>query len=189
MNRSLLALLLLTLGGLFLRQERPSDPAAAAPPAPVTVFCLRHAEKGAGEPDPVLSEAGAARAAALARLLGAAGVTHLFASEYQRTRQTLAPLAAARGLEVTVVSARDLPQQVQQLHALPPGAVAVVAGHSNTVPALVEALGGRIENLEPHPQGPRLGEEQYDRLFAVTRLAAGGPVSTLELRYGESQAP
>ncbi|MFY0534577.1 histidine phosphatase family protein [Nannocystis pusilla] len=67
---------------------------------------MRHGEKAADDPsDPSLSPAGEARAKALAELLGHAGVTHLFASEYRRTQATLRPLADAAGLQITVLPA------------------------------------------------------------------------------------
>ncbi len=73
------------------------------------------------------------------------------------------------------------------LRALPPGTVAVVAGHSNTVPALVEGLGGEIDGLvDTPPYGEILGDDEYDRLFMVTLPAGKGTaVKAVELRYGE----
>jgi broad specificity phosphatase PhoE len=159
-----------------------------APEPPVLVVVLRHAEaesSTAGERDPELSEAGAERAAVLARLLGEAGVTHLFASEYQRTQATLAPLADALELEVVVVPARDSAAQVASLRALPPGAVAVVAGHSNTVPTLARELGGEMRDLVEQPgHGTVLPHEAYDRIAQVVLPAGGGAGRMIELRYG-----
>ncbi|TDJ74901.1 MAG: histidine phosphatase family protein [Planctomycetota bacterium] len=153
---------------------------------PTTVFFLRHAEKGTDDArDPELSERGTERAAALAELLEHAGVTHLFASEFRRTQATLAPLAEALGLEVEIVSARSPDVQVAALRALPAGSVAVVAGHSNTTPALVRALGGEVGRLKASRSGDVLGEDEYGRLFVVVlppperRVA----VQTLELAY------
>jgi phosphohistidine phosphatase SixA len=164
---------------------------AAASDQPATVFLLRHAEKAestTNERDPSLSEAGRQRARALARLLGKAKVTHLFSSEFVRTNETLAPLAEAAGLEVQVIPARDGEDQVRALVALPPGSIAVVCGHSNTIPALVAALGGTIDALVDHPTyGPMLGDDEYDRLFVVIRPVAGESAQTIELRYGAAE--
>ncbi len=146
-----------------------------------TLVLVRHAETGGDtrtDRDPELSEAGAQRAADLASLFGHAGVTHLFSSEYKRTQATLAPLAEAAELKVQVISARDAEAQIRALDALPEGSVAVVAGHSNTVPALVQKLGGTFAQHPDAPEGPpTLLHDQYSRLFVLT-----GP-STLELRY------
>ena len=145
---------------------------------PVTVIVVRHAEKAldaSGGADPALSEAGVERAQALARLLGKAGVTDVFCTEYQRTRATVAPLAEVCELDAQAVPAQEDERQVALLRALEPGAVAVVAGHSNTVPELVRALGGEVDEID---------DIEYDRLFLVTLPGAGAAPQTLELRYG-----
>lgn len=174
---------LLTFSLLFALVGSP------APEDPVTVVVVRHAEKAAtgDTPDPELSGRGQERARDLARLLSEAGVTHLFASEFVRTRTTLAPLAEALALEVQVVSARTPAEQLTAIEDLPPGSLAVIAGHSNTVPKLVTGLGGTVSKLTENPQyGPMLGEDEYDRLFILT-LPAGDQttIRTLELRYGD----
>jgi len=158
---------------------------AATTVRPTTVILVRHAEKAADDPrDPNLSPAGEARARALAGMLAQAGVTHLFASEFKRTQATLRPLATAAGREVLVVPAADQAALVAAIEALPAGSIAVIAGHSNTVPALVTALGGALRGTVPSPTGPQLPDDAYDRLFLVI-LPARGEVQTLELR----QAP
>ena len=164
--------------------EPPARPVASSR----TVILLRHAEKGSDDRrDPSLSEAGEARARALARLLSKAGVTQLFASEYKRTQATLAPLAAALDVPVVAHPASDSAGLVRRLRALPPGSVAVVAGHSNTVPELAAALGAALPALSETPRGAMLAEEEYDRLFVLSFLAtpAPGAPALLELRYGD----
>jgi len=168
--------------------EVPEQEVLTSKPAePVLVFLVRHAEKGQDDArDPSLSDAGRARARELARVLGAAPVTHLFSTEYKRTRETLAPLAARHELEVTVVSARERAKQLAQLRALPPGSVAVVAGHSNTVPDLARELCGvELVGLERRGSMQLLPESAYDRLVQVV-LPGGtaGAVRGIELRYG-----
>jgi len=156
---------------------------------PVTVFLVRHAETAEStltQRDPALSAEGTQRARDLARLLSKAGVTHLFASEYARTGSTLAPLAAAAGLEVEVIAAREQGRQVEALRALAPGSIAVVCGHSNTVPGLVAALGGQARELAGDPRsGPTLPHDAYDRLFVLTLPAGEGALAqSIELRFG-----
>lgn len=183
-------------GVAFVSAARAQDGGGPAPlmqiVEPIDVFVLRHAEKGGGDPqDPELSEAGTARAGALARLLGAAGVTHLFASEYRRTQHTLAPLAAALGLEVVVAAARDVDALAERIAGLPSGSVVVVCGHSNTTPQLVDRLvrrGGASPAAEPRPN---LAESEFDRVFhtALVPNAIGSTLHlvsrVIELRYGE----
>ena len=186
--KTLLRYLLIPLLGLALGASLEfSSPTEST--QPTTVIVLRHAEADTSDRsnrDPNLSEVGAARAEALTKLLAEAGVTHLFCSEYQRTHDTLLPLSVAVEREPVEVSARTPDEQVKLLRALPPGSVAVVAGHSNTAPGLVEALGVTPLGIERHPEhGLLLDHDEYDRLFVVT-LSPSAEVSTslIELRYG-----
>ena len=180
--RSLFVLSLFLLGvGVGPRPQNEDEPPA---PEPVWVFLVRHAEKAAdGGRDPDLAPAGEQRAQALARLLAPAGVTHLFCSEYRRTRATLAPLAKALELEPSVVGAREVLQLAQRLRDLPAGSVAVVVGHSNTVPALAAALGRPLSGLEDSPQGPIFPETEYGRLIQLI-LHGQGASHGIELALG-----
>jgi phosphohistidine phosphatase SixA len=190
-----IALYLLPGGGAASAATSASVPAGAGSRGGeghrIIAILVRHAEKASEEPgDPPLSEKGIQRAEALARLLSAAGVTHLFATPYQRTGQTLAPLAAALGLEVRETEALEADQQVAAIKGLPAGSVAVVAGHSNTIPHMVRLLGGEVSGLVDGPAGPMIRDESYDRMFLVILPATVGGVpveraQSVELRYGE----
>jgi broad specificity phosphatase PhoE len=142
---------------------------------PITVFIVRHAEKGPGAPDPSLTDAGRQRAAELVRTVGDAHPTALFATEFKRTQETLDPLAKATGLTVTVTLARDVDGLLAKIHALPAGSRAVVATHSNLVDVIVEKLSG--------VKVPALTDADYDRLVVVT-VPAGGKGAAVVLRYG-----
>jgi len=190
--RSWLPRLLARASALLLLASIAAACAAPERPAPpVAIFLLRHAEKEANDPsDPDLSDAGRARAAALATLLEHAGVTHLYATEFKRTQQTLTPLAKGCGRSIAVVPANAPQQLVATLLELPPGSVAVVAGHSNTIPAIARALGATVDDLETGPEGEVLPD--YGRLLLVVISAHGpahGPAShgaprTLRLQVG-----
>ncbi len=140
---------------------------AAGRPAPVTtVIVVRHAEKHAEGDDPGLTAAGTARAATLAGMLRDLPVRAAFCSPFRRTRDTLAPLCAARGLTPVALPAADgkgLAARIREHHQ---GETVVVAGHSNTVPAILQAL-GVTEKIE-------MTEADYDRLYVVT-LGLDGP--------------
>jgi phosphohistidine phosphatase SixA len=152
----------------------------------VTVIAVRHAEKDRTErKDPKLTEAGVMRARELSRMLASSGVTHIYSTPYRRTRATVAPTAEAMKLEIQEYSPRDLSGFAKQLAGLPPGSVALVAGHSNTTPSLVLALGGDIAELESLDGVPALGDTQYDRLFVTTLPPAGHRAKTIELRFGK----
>lgn len=153
-----------------------------------TLLLVRHAETAAdthSSRDPELSEEGQARAVRLAELLAAAEVTHLFASEFRRTQATLAPLAERHELETAVRDARHSAELAAELRRLPGGSVAVVSGHSNTIPALARSLGASLADLDVHPQaGPILAHHDYGRLFVLTLEAnPERPPVLLELRY------
>lgn len=148
----------------------------AAQDAPLTIFVVRHAEKGPENPDPSLTEAGQRRAAALAKTLTDARVTALFASEFKRTQETLVPLARAGGLTTVVVPAGKLDDLIAQLRALPAGSRAVVASHSNLVHLIVERLSGQ--------KVPLLTDADHDRMVVVT-VQGDGKGQAVVLRYGE----
>ncbi len=147
-------------------ESTPADEPAAEPAAaPMVIMLVRHAEKAKdGTPDPPLTERGVRRAQCLARLLDGFGPTHLFATQYQRTAATIAPLAEASGISVTTIEAQDGPGWGQALGELPAGARVVIAGHSNTLPALVSMLGGQLDRLDPKGNIP---DDDYDRLVHV----------------------
>jgi broad specificity phosphatase PhoE len=141
-----------------------------------TVIVVRHAEKADSSSDAALSAKGKARARALAELLRAAGVTHIITSEFQRTRETAAPLASALGLTAEQVAARDLPALVARLKALDPAAIVLVVGHSNTIPPMLTVLGW--------PNTLDLHEGDYDDVF-VLAPHPGQRASMIRLKYGQ----
>ncbi|HEX4870753.1 MAG TPA: histidine phosphatase family protein [Nevskiaceae bacterium] len=147
----------------------------AAPLSAQTVWLVRHAEKAAdGSADPGLSAAGQRRAQALAEALAGAGMARVISSDRRRTRDTALPLALQRGLAVqpTAAPAAVLAAELTAAAAASP---VLVVGHSNTVPALLQALG-----VPPPAEWP---DACYDRLYWVD-LATTPPRWAL-LRYGE----
>jgi broad specificity phosphatase PhoE len=154
--------------------------AGIGPPDTVVVI-VRHAEKAADDPkDPTLSEAGQARAEALAKALQGLPLSAADATPYRRTRLTAAPAAKACGIEVTVReanAANNATYATDLAHAIRqgvPGRNILVVGHSNTVPELVQALTG----VAPAP----MADTEYDRIYVVT-LPADGPARFVVLRY------
>ena len=164
---------------------RPPGPALAQSPAgagePVVVYLVRHVERAEdGTNDPPISAEGRARADALAGMLADAGITHVHSTDYERTRQTAAPLADALGLPVETYDPRDLPALAAHLRGTP--GRHLVVGHSNTTPDAVAALGG-----EP---ATAIGEMEYDRLYVVVIPAdAAARPTTVLLRFGAAAHP
>jgi phosphohistidine phosphatase SixA len=142
----------------------------------ITVLLVRHADIDLPpvSDDPPLNSAGWARAEALAHVAGAAGVTTLFTSSYTRTKQTLQPLATRLGLQPR--EAPELPALVGEVLSGPVGAVVLIAGHSNTVPAMVAAFGASSSI-------PVIDEHKFDNLFVVT-VVKQGRAGLVHLRYG-----
>ena len=143
-----------------------SATAPAAPPGATVVVVVRHAEKATDDArDPSLTQAGTERAQALAHRLEGAGLDAAYATQYRRTQLTAAPAAAKAGIEVQVRPADAAnaasygPDLARDLRALPPGSTALVVGHSNTVPGIVEAISG-----QPAPDMP---ETEYDRYTVI----------------------
>lgn len=154
-----------------------------------TLILVRHTEKSDDDRvNPSLSEEGEARAAELARMFGAAGVTGLVHTEYKRTRDTLAPLAEALGIESETIGASEMPKLLERLRGAKAGDVIAVAGHSNTIPAIAHAFGVLLPDLDPIPKGSKaahgyLPHGAYDRVHVLTPGAEN--VRLLELRYGK----
>jgi broad specificity phosphatase PhoE len=138
-----------------------------------TVILVRHAEKASGGgSDPVLSEAGLARAEALARMLAGAHVTAIYASKYQRAKLTAAPTAKAMKLEPTILTeAKDIAADIKAKHL---GETVLVVGHANTVPELIGLLGV----AKPPAQ---IDEAEFGNLYICT--VAGERASVLRLEY------
>jgi len=153
--------------------------AAALHAEPALVLLVRHAERAA-EPkgDPDLSGEGRQRAQALAAALADVSVTGIVTTQFQRTRQTAAPLAAARGLTPQVVEAKRGEDHIAAVTAAvrQMNGVVLVVGHSNTVPQVAAALAGSA--------GKPIDfcETSYSHLLAVqgTHL--------LRVRYGAADA-
>lgn len=184
-----LSAIVLLVATLFAVRASGSEDqkAPSAPPRPTTIVLVRHAEKDAqGDPrDPGLSAEGKARSERLAKMFAASGVTHLFASEFHRTQDTLAPLAAPAKLKVEAVPGAKTADLLHALDALPAGSIAVVAGHSNTVPAIAAHYGVALSGLEKSAQGEMMPESAFDRLYVITLPPAGSKAAAglLELRY------
>jgi phosphohistidine phosphatase SixA len=181
------ALLTLVLGAApAAGQAAGQAPAASAATTGGTtlVVLVRHAEKAAAPADdPPLDSAGTARAQALRLALADAGIQHVLATPRRRTSDTAAPLARALGLTpelVPLTAGASHVAAVADAVRRQAGRVVLVVGHSNTIPAIVGALGG--------PKLPDLCDAQYAQLF-VLALPASGPARLVRSQYGTPDAP
>ncbi len=156
-----------------------SGSVAAADAVATTVVLVRHAEKAATPAqDPLLNEAGQQRAQRLADALKFASIGAIVVTPYARTRQTAAPLAQRNGLQAQAVDAAgDTAAHARAVAAAViahAGVNTLVVGHSNTLPAIIEALGGPI--VAP------IGDDEFDHLFTLV-LQAGVKPTLVESHY------
>jgi histidine phosphatase superfamily protein (branch 1) len=131
------------------------------------IFVVRHAERADTSADSPLSADGEARAARLAALLKDAGITQIYTTDRQRTIQTAAPLAAERHLTPAALKSGDTGGLMSRLHAASAHDRILVVGHSNTVPAVLSALG-----VAP---AVTLNDDEYDNLFLVVPTSGAAP--------------
>jgi broad specificity phosphatase PhoE len=105
-------------------------------------------------------------------------VTAIVTSDRRRTRETAAPIAKARGLTPVEVGRPDGSFEGHVAAVVAevmrhPGGVVLVVGHTDTLPAIVRALGapsigtmgdaefGTLFLLSPGPEGMRLVRARY----------------------------
>ncbi|MFN2565536.1 MAG: histidine phosphatase family protein [Gemmatimonadaceae bacterium] len=158
--------------------------AATARAQAAMVILVRHADKAAAPAaDPELTDAGRQRAQDLAAALRDAGVRTVITTQFARTRLTAEPLAASAGITPTAIAAsRDVKAHAAEIAAAirsrPGGDVVLVVGHSNTVPAIIAALGG--------PTIPDLCDSEYASLFVLQLSPSGARL--VRGRYGAADA-
>ena len=157
LSAALLAAILAACSTLLPRSEEPS------------FYVMRHLHKAAGA-DPGLTEEGMRCADRLADLLARRGIGAVYASTTNRARDTAAPLAARLAIGVDEYDPRDTAGLVARVRA-EPGSVLVV-GHSNTVPDIVEGLGGA------RPEA--LAEDRYGEVWRVSRASGTMAHSRIE---------
>ncbi len=177
--------LLRTLGlvlvlGACARSSTATPPAAARAGggAPLLVVLVRHGEKApAPANDPVLSDAGMARAAALDASLRELPITDVVVSQLQRTRLTASVFITRSGAAVHVVPigpagvaahVKDVADTVRAISQMAGHTGVLVVGHSNTVTSIVEALGGGAT--------PALCDSQYSQFYMLR-----GTVASMQL--------
>lgn len=165
--------LLMTFG--LVGQTTASEQEEGNPisPALTTVFVVRHAERTEQGEDPELIAEGRRRAKKLAHVLGQAGVQAIYVTPTLRTQQTAEPLAKALKLEpINTPAAAKLADTIRTQHA---GQTVLVVGHSNTIPGIIEALGGGAR------QGLNL---RYDDMFLL-EIVPKEKTKLLRLKYGD----
>jgi broad specificity phosphatase PhoE len=168
------------LTGVFTGSSLSGSFAANQTAQPKTIILVRHAEKMIVPPenkDPDLSVEGEARAKEIARMFGGSGITAIYATQYKRTQQTVKPLAERLRVPVTLVEAKKTSDLVAQIRARGAGETVFIAGHNNTVPEIIAALGG--------PSLPIIPETEFDNLYILT-IQGDGVAKLVKLKFGSS---
>lgn len=153
---------------------------------PSTVILVRHAEKvSQTDPDPILSDAGTQRAKELAAALADAHISTVITTQYQRTILTAAPLiAGSRPTSIVVANSGQAAAHIADVAATilarPAGEIVLVVGHSNTVTAIISALGG--------PKIPNLCDSQYASMF-ILEMNGSSPPRLIRSSYGAADQP
>jgi broad specificity phosphatase PhoE len=174
---AVLIIVVVIIAGTCLYRSKPAT----------IVLIVRHAERNDAaacdppEDGPPLSQAGGIRARELARVAREARVAVIYASEFCRTQQTVQPLATQLALPITEVDqfapdgTPDIDALIAHLWANNKGKVVLIAGHTNTVPVIIEKLGGGT--VAP------IAESEFDNLFIVI-VPRFGRTKVIHLRYG-----
>jgi len=141
-----------------------------------TIMVVRHAEKDTASTldDNLvpLNAAGVARSQTLSEVAGRAGVKAIFVTEKLRTHQTAQPLADSLGITPTEINKANIDELITAVRDR--GGVIVIVGHSDTVPVIVDRLGGGTVTVG----------EQFDNLFVLS-LNRFGTTKLIQATYGE----
>jgi len=122
-----------------------------------TLYLVRHAEKQADTKNPPLTQCGKERAKQLATLLNTANIKSIYSTSYQRTLSTAAPLSNKQRIAIKNYDPRQLEQFA--LHLKQRKENALIVGHSNTTPQLVQLLSKlAVDNIS---------EKNYQELYQV----------------------
>ena len=114
-----------------------------------TWYFVRHFEKQLGD-NPSLTVTGKARAEALAAFFSDKPLNSVYSTDYNRTRETAAPVAALKSVDIQSYDPHNLAGFAIKLktqdHVL-------VVGHSNTTPHILSLMGGENIKIKENDYG------------------------------------
>jgi broad specificity phosphatase PhoE len=113
----------------------------AATPAQPNIYVMRHLHTPAGVSDPDLTDEGKKYAAAVSHSFQRDPPDVIYVSSTKRAQQTAAPLAERLKLTPKIYDPRDTPGLIASVSA--ESGTVLIVGHSNTVPDIVQKLGGQ----------------------------------------------
>lgn len=121
------------------RSVAPTAGASLESPAELRIYVMRHLHT-AGGPNPDLTDVGHKTAALLVEWFKVDPPSVIYISSTKRAGQTAAPLAGALGIAPNVYDPADTAGLVELVRQ--ESGTVLVVGHSNTVPQIIEMLGG-----------------------------------------------
>lgn len=122
------------------------------------VILVRHAEKNVSEMadknDPELTDGGKQRAERLAKIVKKYKPGAIYSTDFKRTRDTVALIAAKRKLKIEIYDAKKPAELIDTMMKSKTKRFLVV-GHSNTIPGLANLLGKKelFKNLDDAEHG------------------------------------
>ncbi len=140
-----------------------------------TYYLIRHAEKDRSNPknqNPALAPEGQERVKRWASILEAIDFDAVYSTNFDRTRQTAAPVVAHKNLELQLYNPDSLYTKDFMEKTL--GKTILIVGHSNTNPKLVNTIIGdeKYQDMEDSDNG---------RLYIVTLAGEEKKVDVLLL--------
>lgn len=162
--------------------------AAQRQPPPTVIILVRHAEKDTSDPaarDPLLTPTGERRARDLVRVIRRRNVNAIITTQLKRTVLTGKPAADSFRITPDVFQAVadgrqtgiGMAQMVRERYM---GKTVLIVGHSNTVPATIEALGG--------PRIKDICDTSHSNLFMLVLYPNRSPRFT-HTHYGAADPP
>ena len=161
---------------LFLIVIMLGNSCAQQSPMITTFILVRHAEKADdGTEDPDLKPEGQVRANNLASLISNTPIDAIYATKYQRTKNTVRPLAENRNIPVRMYEPfkEGVIEQMINDHR---GGTIVISGHSNNIPWTANLLIGKESYKD-------FEELEYGNLFIVSVVTKGKIAKVTRLRY------
>jgi len=139
------------------------------------LYLVRHAEKKEDSDNPDLTAEGKERAKHLSIVTRNANIDKVYQSGMKRTFQTALPSLQANGVASEMYDPHQLTKLVDGLLENDKGKKYLVVGHSNTTPAIMNHLLGKMvyKNI-PH--------EEYDNLYIVATKGIGD-TQIIEVKY------
>ncbi len=160
MKKVLSALFLLLWATLTQAQEPVEN-------AVTSFYFIRHAEKNNLNPadkDPNLVTKGILRAASWSSVFNNVDFDIIYTTDYNRTRNTALPIAEKKKRSLTYYSPNDFDSVRFMKKNF--GKTVLIVGHSNTVPAMVNALIGKN-------QYKQIKETNYANLYIINITESG----------------